>query len=329
MKEAKYYKKINGTVKCELCPRFCVIKESEIGNCNVRKNVEGKLYSLVYGKPCSISVDRIEKKPFYHLLPGSLSYSIGTVGCNLHCKNCQNFEISQSKFEDVKNVDLSPEKVVETAKKNKCKSIAYTYSEPGIFIEYVLDTARIGRRKNLKNLIVSNGYINEEPLKEMCKVIDGFNIDLKSFNDKFYREVCDGSLKPVLRSLEILKEEGKWVEITNLVIEGKNDSEKEIEEMCKWIKENLGEVPLHFSRFYPCYKIEGKETSLESLERCYEIGKKYLKYVYIGNVVSNKNNTYCWKCKELLIGRSVFDVVGNNVVDGKCKCGVKIEGVWE
>jgi len=330
MKEALYWKKFDDKIKCELCPKFCVVEDNEIGNCGVRKNIKGKLYSLVYGKPASVAIDAIEKKPLYHFLPGSLTYSIGTVGCNLHCSYCQNWEISQAKFENVRHTDLIPEKVVENAILNNCKSIAYTYSEPIIFLEYVLDTAKIAKKNGLRNVIVSNGFINEEPLKELCKVIDAANIDLKGFSDGFYRKYTNSWLDPVLNSLKILKNKKVWLEITNLVIPGKNDNIKEVEEMCKWIKEELGEVPLHFSKFYPWYRMGNeKETPLETLERNYKIGKEYLKYVYIGNVITDKENTYCGGCGKLLIKRKGFDVVENNIKRGRCVCEEKIIGVWE
>ncbi len=334
MKECKYYKELkNNKVQCTLCPNFCVIKNNEVGRCKTRKNVNGKLVSLVYGKPCAAHVDKIEKKPLYHFLPGTLSFSIGTAGCTMRCVCCQNWEISQSKPEEVPSFDLSPENVVKEAIKSKCKSIAFTYTEPtGTAIEYCLDIAKIGKDKKIKSVIVSNGYINKKPLIELCKVIDAANIDFKAFNDKFYKEICDGKLEPVLEALKILKKNKIWLELTYLIIPGENDDMKEIERMCKWIKENLGkEVPIHFSRFFPMYKMLDKNpTPLKTLLKAKEIARKYLDYVYIGNIKTQKGeNTYCPKCNKLLIERDGFRVLQNNIKNGRCKCGEEIPGIWE
>jgi len=228
MKEALYYRKLKDKiVQCNLCPRNCIIKDKQRGNCRVRENQNGKLISLVYGKPCSVSVDPIEKKPLFHFLPGSKTYSVGTAGCNLHCKACQNWTIAQANPEDVSTVSLKPEDVVKDTKEYKCKSIAYTYSDPIIFYEYVLDSAKLAH--GLKNVIVTNGFINKEPLERWCKVIDAANIDLKGINNKFYRKYTLAWVEPVLECLKILKKNKVWIEITNLIIPGANDSEKEIE----------------------------------------------------------------------------------------------------
>jgi len=330
MKETLYYKKLkNNNVQCTLCPHFCVIKERNKGECKVRENKSGKLYSLVYSKPCSVAIDPVEKKPLFHFLPGSKTFSVGTAGCNLKCLFCQNYTTSQVEPEKVKSINLEPEKVVEQAIKNDCKTIAYTYNEPTVFYEYVIDTAKIAKKKGLKNIIVSNGYINEEPLKRLAMFIDGANIDLKSFNEEFYKEV-GGELEPVLRSLKILKK--KWLEITNLIIPGRNDDLKEIEKMCEWIKENLGKsVPLHFSRFFPNYLMENVSiTTLETLKKAKEIAEKYLDYVYIGNISTLKDeNTYCKKCKKIVIERIGFSIRKNKLKKGACECGNLIEGVWK
>ena len=336
MKEALYYKKLkNNIVRCQLCPRFCVIKENEIGNCHVRKNIKSKLFSLVYGKPCSAAVDPIEKKPFFHFLPGSKSYSIATVGCNLHCLQCQNYSISQAYVEDVPSLDLSPEEIVKDALANGCKSISYTYTEPAsTVIEYVIDVAKLAKKKDLKNNIVSNGYINPEPLKELCKYIDAANIDLKG-NEKFYKEICgDVRLNEILNSLKILYKNKIHIEITNLIIPGYNDSEKEIKRMLEWIKENLSlDIPIHFSRFFPYYKLNNiPPTPEKTLEKAKKIAENLgFKYVYIGNIFIDKaENTYCPKCKKLLIERCGFDILQNNITKNKCKfCDGLITGVWE
>ena len=285
MKEALYYEKKNGRVQCYLCPFECVVDEGKLGNCGVRKNQDGKLYSMVYGKPVSVAVDPIEKKPLYHFLPGTRIFSIGTAGCNLHCQWCQNWEISQAKAGELPEQELQPEAAVEAAIGAGCPSIAFTYNEPMIFYEYALDIAKISRKKGLKTVIVSNGFVNKEPLEEFCKYLDAANIDLKSFDDKFYRKYTGAWLEPVLESLKILKKKKVHLEITNLIIPGLNDDMKKIEEMCRWIKEELGEVPLHFSAFFPNYKMQDiAPTSRKVLEDAKKIGEKYLKDVHLGNV---------------------------------------------
>lgn len=332
MKEALFYKKEGDSIKCELCPRNCTIKENKKGWCSVRKNIKNKLYSLVYNKPCAMHVDDISKKPLYHFQPGSKSFSIGTVGCNLGCEFCQNYTIARALPEEHDFQEVKPEEVVKLAIKNNCSSIAYTYTEPGIFLEYVLDTAKLAKKSNIKNVIVSNGFINEKPLKELCKYIDTANIDLKAFNDNFYKKYCKAFLSPVLDSLKILKEKKIWLEITNLVIPGLNDNPKEFEKMCKWIKNELGkEIPLHLSRFYPYYKLDHiQPTSLQTLKKLSKIAREYLDYVYIGNILTDKDeNTYCDKCQSLLIEREGFNILKNNIKGGKCKdCKKIIPGVW-
>jgi len=334
MKEALFYKKLGNKVQCLLCPRECIIQNEKRGFCKVRENKNGKLIALVYSRPCSIQIDPIEKKPLFHFLPGHRSYSIGTAGCNLHCTYCQNWQISQSRPEDVPSLDLPPKAVVDDAILNNCKSIAYTYTEPAVTaIEYVIDTAKIARKKRLKNVIVSNGFINEEPLKDLCKYIDAANIDLKG-NAEFYKKMTGAWIEPVLNSLKILKEKNVWLEVTNLIVPGYNDTDKELRQRCEWIKENLGEdVPLHFSRFFPYYKLTNIiPTPQGTLEKAKEIAiKTGLKYVYIGNIfIDGAENTYCSKCKTLLIERRGFEIIQNNIKrGGKCKCGEKIAGVWK
>jgi pyruvate formate lyase activating enzyme len=337
MKEALYYEKLNDNlVRCSLCPWLCSINDNNQGMCGVRKNISGKLFSLVYARPCAVHVDPIEKKPLYHFMPGARAFSIATIGCNFFCGFCQNWQISKA---DARNIDkeydeLTPKQVVELCKKNNCNIISYTYTEPTIFYEYMLDIARIAKKERIKNTIVSNGYINEKPLRELCKHIDGANIDLKGFTNEFYIKVCKGKLEPVMKTLKILREEGVWLEITNLIVPGLNDDFKKIEEMCKWISNELGrDVPLHFSRFHPDYKMpDSKATPMETLEKAKKIADKYLDYVYIGNV-SGESNTLCPKCKSVIIRRSMLSLIENKIKDGnegKCfKCGNKIPGVWE
>ncbi len=334
MKEAGYYKKLKDeTVQCLLCPKNCVIKKGSYGFCNARKNIDGKLYSVVYSNPCAVHIDPIEKKPLYHFLPGSKALSIGTAGCNLDCRHCQNFTMARAKPEEILTEKITPDEIIELAIKNDCKIISYTYNEPTVFFEYMLDCAKIARKKGLKNTIVSNGFINEKPLKELCKYIDGANIDLKAFNNKFYKEICSAWLEPVLESLKILKQENVWLEVTNLIIPTLNDDLKEIKKMCIWIKENLGtDVPLHFTGFYPCYKLlDLPGTSPEILKKARKIALDIgIKHSYVGNVFSaEENNTYCPKCNRLLIERSGFGIIKNSIKNSRCSCKEKIAGVFE
>ncbi len=333
-KEAMFYeKKQDKIVQCHLCPKNCFIKNNEFGVCGARKNIDGKLYSVVYGRPAAMNIDPVEKKPFYHFLPGEKAFSIATVGCNLFCLNCQNSELSRTRADEVTLPEVEPEKIVEEAINNNCKIIAYTYNEPTIFYEYAYDIMKLARKKGIKNVFVSNGYINEEPLRKLCKYLDGINVDLKFFNEENYRKVTTGSLKDVLRTLKVLKEEKVWTEITNLIIPGYNDKPEEIKEMVKWIRDNLGEDSvLHFSRFFPMYKMQNVPiTPLKTLEQAYNIAREKLNFVYAGNIPHTKmDNTYCPKCGKLLVERIGFEVVQNNIVDGKCKfCGRKIPGVWK
>jgi len=335
MKEALFYKKLkDNKVQCLLCPRECIIPEGKMGFCKVRKNIKGKLTAVVYSRPCSIQIDPIEKKPLFHFLPGHKSFSIGTTGCNLACKHCQNYTTSQAYPEEFLGYDLTPEKAVSEAIKNDCKSIAYTYNEPSIFYEYVFDTAKIARQSKLKNVMVTNGFINPEPFKQLYKYIDGANVDLKAFDDKFYREITTAWLEPVLTTLKNLKKTNTWFEITNLIIPTLNDDLKQIKKMCEWIKAELGlDVPLHFTAFYPTYKLTNlPSTSPEILIKARNIALKLgLHFVYVGNTyVEGAENTYCPKCKELLIERRGFIILQNKIKDGKCfSCNTKIAGVWE
>jgi len=322
-----------GKIQCRLCPRQCRVSIGKRGFCRVRENREGKYYTLVYGNPCAVHLDPIEKKPFFHLLPSTSSLSLATVGCNFQCKFCQNWEISQAAPEDVYNIDFPPEAVVKKAKETGAQSVAYTYVEPTIFYEYMLDTARHVKKAGLLNVYHSNGYINPEPLRNLCKVLDGANIDLKGFTESFYRELCSGELAPVLNSLKILREEKVHLEITNLIIPTKNDEMAVIKEMCAWIKKELGpETPIHFSRFSPLYKLRSlPPTPVSTLERAREVAQSAgLEYVYIGNVPGHDGeHTYCPKCKKLLIRRTGFMVAEIHLKQGKCGfCGKPIPGIW-
>ncbi len=334
LKEASYYQKLaGGAVQCQLCPRFCVLAEGETGFCRVRKNIQGKLYSLVYGQPVSVHLDPIEKKPLFHFLPGTAAYSIATVGCNLRCLYCQNWEISQSSPERVESVKMTPEQVVEQALASGAKSIAYTYSEPTVFYEYMLETAKLAREKGLKNVMISAGYINSEPLKQLSPYLDAIKIDLKAFNNGFYKRIVGGELEPVLETLKTIKKQGVWLEIVYLVIPGENDQPEEIKMMSRWIKENLGEdVPLHFSRFHPMYKlINLPPTPEQTVKDLRKIAlKEGLKYVYTGNLGDEETeSTYCPASKQTAIKRQGYFIKETNLIDGQCFDGEKIPGVWE
>lgn len=331
MKEALFYKKLNNNItQCKLCPHYCTIKEGMVGICGVRKNISGKLYATTYGKPCSIAIDPIEKKPLYHFLPGSRAYSIAAAGCNLKCGNCQNYEISQARVENMPYHSMTPEQVVEDAIGKGCRVISYTYTEPTIFAEYVIDIAKLARKKGIKNVMVSNGFINPEPLKAVYKNIDAANIDLKGFTEEFYKKNCGARLMPVLETLKSLHKMKVWFEITNLVINKLNDDMKKISEMCTWIKENLGpDHPLFFSRFFPMYKLTNiMPTPIETVKKAYEVAKKAgLNYVYTGNL-GKENNTYCPQCKVLVVKRHGFSAEEAKIKNGKCVNGHRIPGVW-
>ncbi len=335
IKVARYWIKIDEeTVQCLLCPRKCILMNGVRSFCRVREPYKGTLYTLVYQTPCAVHVDPIEKKPIFHMLPGSKAFSIATAGCNLRCKFCQNWQISQSPPEKTENYYLPCEEVVNLALKYKCASIAYTYSEPTVFYEYMLDTQKIARSKGLKGIYVTAGYINPEPARELSHYIDAANVDLKGFNEKYLREVCAQELEPLLETLKLLKREGVWVEVTNLIVPTLNDDMDMIRKMCAWIKENMGdETPLHFSRFWPMYKLKNlPPTPVSTLEKARAIAMEVgLKFVYIGNVPGHKgNNTYCPRCHRILIQRIGYQILQNNLKEGKCKyCGYPIPGVWE
>lgn len=332
-KEALFYDKVSGGLKCRKCPHECLLNIDKIGICRNRVNHKGKLYTIAYGNPCAVHVDPIEKKPFYHFLPKSRSFSIATAGCNLRCLNCQNWQISQVSPKETDNYDLMPEKVVEQCLKTKCESISYTYSEPTTFYEYAYDTATLAREKGIKNVWKSNGYINEIPLRKMCKVMDAANIDLKIFDDNVYRKISSAKLDPVLRTLKILKEENVWLETTNLVIPNWTDNLDTIKRMCEWFMKNgLEDYPLHFSRFTPLYKLSQLPlTPVSTLIKARQVALETgIKYVYIGNVQTNQaENTYCHKCKKMIIERKGYAILSNFIVNKKCKfCGENIPGVW-
>lgn len=321
-------------VQCELCPKSCIIEPGQSGDCRVRINIDGVLRTVVYGFPCSTHIDPVEKKPLFHFLPGTNILSLATVGCNLHCKNCQNWEISQCNPEDSTASMLGPEKVIELARRYRCPSVAYTYTDPVVYYEYTLETAKLARNRNMRNVLVTAGYINEQPWRRLLEYVDAANIDLKGMTDEFYRRVCSGTLKPVQNALVVAKASGILVEVTNLVIPTLNDKPEEIRQLARWVKENLGsDTPLHFSAFSPRYQmVHLPQTSLNTLETARDIAKdEGLEYVYIGNVQSKEGeNTYCPGCGKLLIERKIYTIIRNELKDGSCPgCGRKIYGVWK
>jgi len=357
VKEAYHYLALGRNVQCKVCPNDCVLEPGDRSRCRNKVNKDGRLYTMVYGNPCSFRPDPIEKKPLFHFLPGTGSFSIATSGCGFRCLNCQNWEISQRKPEETKDahggevrIDLTnpqpltrsdiarlsmfPEDVVALAELTKCRSIAYTYSEPTAFYEYMYDTSKLAREKNIKNVWVTCGYIQEEALVDLCKYLDAANVDLKSFSDEIYRTLNSGKLQPILDTLKILKEHGVWFEVTNLIVPTYTDKFDMIERMCDWLVENVGpDYPVHFSRFHPAHKLEHlPRTPVNVLTRAREIGRRAgLRYVYIGNVrgVPDAETTFCPNCRKPVIEREIFFVRTMNLEGGKCKhCKTSIAGVW-
>jgi pyruvate formate lyase activating enzyme len=337
MKEAYLYEKEpGGKVRCLLCNHRCLIADGKRGLCGVRENNDGTLYSLVYEKLISAHVDPIEKKPFFHFLPGSKAFSIATVGCNFRCLHCQNHEISQLPHERKKiaGEKVSSEEVISMALQNNCVSISFTYTEPTIFFEYAYDTAKIthNHNKGLKNNFVTNGYMTAEALEMIAPYLDGANVDLKSFSEEFYKKICGAQLKPVLESIAKMHELGIWVEVTTLVIPTLNDAESELRKIARFILSVSPAIPWHVSAFYPTYQMLNKpRTSPESIRRARDIGlEEGLRYVYTGNIPGKEGeNTVCYHCNNVLIRRWGYQIVENDVTEGKCPhCGTPIDGVW-
>ncbi|MCP5007005.1 MAG: AmmeMemoRadiSam system radical SAM enzyme [Planctomycetes bacterium] len=332
--EAMYYEQLPDVrVECKLCPRGCKIADLERGYCGVRENRDGRYFTLVHSRVCAHNIDPIEKKPLFHYLPGAKAYSIATAGCNIECKFCQNWQISQFRPEQLNNKKLTPMDVVHLAKAKKCEVIAYTYSEPVVFYEYVYDTAREAKRLGVRSVMISNGYIMKEPLIKLCKELDAVKIDFKAFSEKFYKETCSGELQPVLDTLLTLKELGIWFEVVVLIVPTLNDSSEELKGMCSWINTNLGvDVPIHFSRFHPTYKIKNlPPTPIKTLERARNIAiESGLNFAYVGNVPGHPGeNTYCPECKELVIKRAGHTILQNFLEGSECgKCKHPIPGVW-
>jgi pyruvate formate lyase activating enzyme len=334
MKEALFYEKLdNHAVQCHLCAHHCVISQGKRGICGVRENKGGILCTLVYGRSIAENIDPIEKKPFFNFFPGSKSFSIATAGCNFRCLHCQNYDISQMprNRDVIMGKNLSPEDVVSLAKQNGCRSISYTYTEPTIFYEYAYDTAKRAAAEGLKNVFVTNGYITRGPLRKISPYLDAANIDLKSFTEGFYKKICGAKLQPVLDAIKLYRDLNIWIEITTLIIPTYNDSPAELEQIASFIKDLGTDIPWHITAFHPTYRLTGQSpTPVSALMQARDIGiRAGLRYVYVGNVPGERGeNTYCYKCGELLIERYGFRIVSNSISDAQCpKCQAKIDGI--
>ncbi len=336
--EAYLYERLEeNKVRCNLCSHRCVIKDGRRGICQVRENEAGLLKTLVFGKLIARHVDPIEKKPLFHFLPGTLTYSIATVGCNFRCRFCQNADIAQMPADRKGTVlgnSCTPGAVVEAAQRDGCRSIAYTYTEPTVFFEFAYETARLAHNKGIRNVFVTNGYMTAEALEMINPYLDAANVDLKAFTDKYYKELCGAGLKHVQATLKSMKSLGIFVEVTTLVVPGLNDNPSELSDLAAFIVQDLGpETPWHISRFHPTYKLTDRpSTPVQTLTMAREIGLKAgLKYVYTGNVPGNAaENTFCFSCSETVIERRGFQVGNLRLKNGRCtKCGAEIDGVWE
>jgi pyruvate formate lyase activating enzyme len=329
-KEAILYEKIGKSINCKVCERRCLISNGKKGFCDMRENVEGTLFSLNYAAASSVAVDPIEKKPLFHFYPGSSVLSLGSVGCNFRCKHCQNWNISQAVLEDISLRKIIPEDAIKLAKDYNCKSIAWTYNEPTMWLEYTIDSAKLAKKEDLKTVYVTNGYMTEESLNLLGPYLDAANVDLKGMSEQFYKELCDARMQPVLDSIKRIYDKKIHLEITNLMIPGYNDSEKNIKALVNFMVNEIGvEVPLHFTRFFPYYELNNiPPTAVVDLEKAYNIAKDAgMKYVYIGNVPSGTGeNTYCYGCGEILIKREGYQVMVDSLKkDKKCpKCGTAI-----
>ena len=334
MKEALLYEKLeNKLVHCFLCSHHCRIGKQKFGFCGVRQNIDGVLYTYAYSKVIAAHIDPIEKKPLYHFLPGSSSFSIATIGCNFHCGFCQNWEISQSTFRDgsAQGQDLSCEEIIRLTLKNKCKSISYTYTEPTIFFEYAFETAKIAKEHGLYNIFVTNGFMTKECLEMIRPYLDAANVDLKFFKESSYKKICAGSLEPVLNSIRLMHKLGIWVEVTTLIVPDENDSEEELSGIAEFIASVDKNMPWHISRFHPDYKFTDHGPTPEAvLKKAQTIGKRAgLTYIYVGNVYGWGNDTYCHNCQKLLVRREVFSVLEYNIKEGKCLyCHTVIPGIF-
>lgn len=333
--EAQFYSKLPGnSVRCELCPRRCVIAPGRRGFCRVRENRAGTLYSLVYGRPCSMNKEPIEKAPFFHFLPGRQRLTLATVGCNQRCKYCQNWEISQATPEAVPADTLTPERVVAIARRESLPIICFTYTEPVVFYEYMTDIARLARAAGIRTAVVSGGYINPDPLRRLCGLVDAIKLDLKGFSEDFYADVCGSSLQPVLEACRTVARAGTHLELVNLVVPALNDDSSSIAAMCRWIADSLGDtIPIHLTRFHPDYRLANSPpTPVATLDKAAAIARRTgLRFVYVGNVPGHENeNTFCPGCGRPVIRRRGFTVIENRVTNGACpSCGTRIPGVWQ
>jgi pyruvate formate lyase activating enzyme len=332
-REAIYYAETPRGIQCTVCPNECIVKPGEVTTCHNRTNIGNKLYSVAFGNPCAVHVDPVEKKPLLHFLPQSRAFSIATAGCNFACLNCQNWEISQTSPDKTTNIELMPEAVVSNCIANSCESIAYTYSEPTSFYEYMYETSRLATTQKIRNILVSNGYINPEPLQQLIPYLDAANIDLKVFDPTLHLKLTGGKLQPVLDTLLTLRKSKVWLEITNLVVPSWSDNLETIRKMCKWLYSNgFSHVPLHFSRFSPLYKLTQLPlTPLNTLIRARETAREEgLKFVYVGNIPGKGyEDTHCPECGKLIIERQGFSILSNHVRGGKCEfCQSSVPGVW-
>lgn len=322
------------SIRCTICPKCCRIPTGFSGECRVRMNIGGVLQASTYGRPCAVHVDPMEKKPLFHFFPGQQILSVGAAGCNLHCKNCQNADISQAAPEDIRTHDLPPDGIPALAARHACRHVAYTYTEPIVSYEYTLDSAQAARTAGLRNVLVTAAYINPDPLRKLLTVIDAANVDIKAFSDPFYRNVCGAALAPVLQAVTLMKAAGTHIEITNLVVPTLNDSDDLFRQLCAWVAEHTGpETPLHFSRFFPQFRMTHlPPTPIETLMRARDIARREgLKHVYIGNAdTADGETTFCAGCGASLITRQRYVVTENRLTtDGTCPtCGKCAHGVW-
>jgi len=333
-REAMLYEKLKDKrVHCYLCAHHCKISPSKYGVCRVRQNKDGRLHTMVYGETISANIDPIEKKPLLHFLPGSRSFSVATMGCNFQCAFCQNWQISQAarQSDDTSSAwPMEPEQIVGEARRSDCRSIAYTYTEPTIFFEYAYDTARLAKQAGICNVFVTNGYMTRQALDTIRPYLDAANVDLKSFNNAFYKRVCKARLQPVLDTIACMKATDIWVEVTTLLVPGENDSDDELRQIATFLADVDKDIPWHISRFHPDHKfVDRSATAIQTLHRARRIGEKQgLRYVYLGNVREDAE-THCPQCRQLLVKRSLFDIDQNLIEEGKCpSCGTEIAGIW-
>lgn len=333
-RESEYYEQLPGNqIRCHICPRECLVNDRQRGNCGNKQNLGGRYYTLVYGEVAALNADPIEKKPFFHFLPGTRALSLGTAGCNFHCKHCQNWEISQRQPEQVRATHAPPEVLVRLARRRGCQSLAYTYNEPTTFLTFMRDTARLGREAGLRSVMVSNGYIQRAPLLDAARYLEAIKVDLKSGTNSFYKQYCDGALKPVQETIKRVHALGKWLEVVYLVVPGLNDSPSVIAQACDWLLRAAGpDTPLHFTRFQPMYRLTNlPATPYETLVRCHRQARAAgMHFVYVGNVPEDTyQHTYCPQCQRIVVKRVGYQIAALDLKAGKCAfCGRKIPGIW-